>query len=112
MGGVQMFAAFSIIAWVATLSILIFLILKRSDLLRLSDDFQDAGADFIKHSPKKSYASEGDKSPAQGPFEFQEAAYISPKESPAQASESPFASKGEILRTSAASTPSTNTPES
>lgn len=51
--GSQIFAVVMIIAWVASLSFIIFLPLRVLKLLRLSDEFQDKGADAMEHSPKK-----------------------------------------------------------
>jgi Amt family ammonium transporter len=45
-----------IIAWVGTLSLLIFGPLKVMGLLRASDELQDEGMDKMKHSPPKAYA--------------------------------------------------------
>jgi len=53
---VQVIASVAIIAWVAALSVLIFLPLRLMNMLRLSDDFQDAGADVMEHSPRRSYS--------------------------------------------------------
>merc|ERR1712048_223780 len=57
--GTQLFAACLISVWVAALSLAVFIPLKRLGMLRLSDAFQDVGADVMEHSPRKSYASEG-----------------------------------------------------
>merc|ERR1712048_1051119 len=54
----QLFAACLISVWVATLSLAVFIPLKRLGMLRLSDAFQDVGADAMEHSPRKSYTSE------------------------------------------------------
>jgi len=51
----QFVAGILIIAWVALLSIIIMLPLKLLGALRLSDEFQDKGADLMEHSPKKAY---------------------------------------------------------
>jgi len=53
--GTQIVAGIIIIAWVATLSIIIMLPLKLLGALRLSDEFQDKGADLMEHSPSKAY---------------------------------------------------------
>jgi len=58
--GTQLFAAFVIVAWVGGLSFLIFWPLKRLGMLRLGDDFQDAGADEMEHSPRRSYTENPD----------------------------------------------------
>jgi Amt family ammonium transporter len=54
--GVQLFAAVLIIAWTACLSLLLFVPLRFMGMLRLSDGFQDAGADAMEHSPRKPYS--------------------------------------------------------
>jgi Amt family ammonium transporter len=56
--GVELLGGFVIIVWVASLSLLIFVPLKLLGALRLSDDFQNKGADFMEHSPRKAYAQE------------------------------------------------------
>merc|ERR1712232_1456930 len=53
--GTQIVGVLLIIIWVGLLSTGIFLPLKMLDMLRLSDDFQDNGADIMEHSPKKAY---------------------------------------------------------
>jgi len=64
--GVQCFAACLIIIWVATFSLLIFVPLNKMSMLRMSDAFQDAGADVMEHSPRKSYTSEDGILPGEG----------------------------------------------
>jgi len=59
----QLLAAVIIFVWVGGLSTAIFLPLKMVGWLRLSDDFQDKGADEMEHSPRKSYNM--DDAPAQ-----------------------------------------------
>merc|ERR1712048_543408 len=56
--GVQLFCLAMIILWVGFFSVAIFLPLKMMNLLRLSDDFQDKGADQMEHSPAKAYSQE------------------------------------------------------
>merc|ERR1719352_1218687 len=58
--GVQLFGLVMIIAWVGFFSVAIFLPLRVMKLLRLSDDFQDKGADLMEHSPQKAYAGSAD----------------------------------------------------
>jgi Amt family ammonium transporter len=53
----QLVAALAITAWAGGLSTCIFLPLRLAGLLRLSDDFQDKGADVLEHSPRTSYKS-------------------------------------------------------
>jgi Amt family ammonium transporter len=53
--GTQLFAGLMVVAWVGGLSAPLFYALKLANLLRLSDDFQDVGADFKEHSPPKAY---------------------------------------------------------
>jgi len=53
--GTQIACSLIIIAWVASLSVLILFPLKRLGALRLSDGFQDKGADIMEHSPAKAY---------------------------------------------------------
>jgi len=54
--GVQVFGVIMIIIWVGFFSVAVFLPLRLLKVLRLSDDFQDAGADLMEHSPSKAYA--------------------------------------------------------
>merc|ERR1719384_2128848 len=56
--GTQVFATLVIILWVGALSLLIFLPLKHLGALRMGDEFQDKGADFMEHSPPKAYAEQ------------------------------------------------------
>merc|ERR1712014_297468 len=56
--GVQLFGLAMIILWVGTFSCMIFAPMRMAGLLRLSDDFQDAGADLMEHSPSKAYAAQ------------------------------------------------------
>merc|ERR1712072_342816 len=44
-----------IIAWVSATSSAIFYPLKMTNMLRLSDNFQDQGADAMEHTPTKAY---------------------------------------------------------
>lgn len=53
--GTQVFAVFIIILWTSFFCTLVLLPLKLGGLLRLSDSFQDAGADVMEHSPSKAY---------------------------------------------------------
>jgi len=53
----QLFGAMLIVLWSGTLSVLIFLPLRTFGMLRLSDTFQDKGADIMEHSPQKAYAA-------------------------------------------------------
>jgi len=55
---VQVMAVVCIIAWVGLLSTLIFVPLKFANCLRLSDAYQEKGADIMKHSPPKAYIAE------------------------------------------------------
>merc|ERR1712232_1113362 len=57
--GTQFVGALLIIAWVGLLSTGIFLPLKMLNMLRLSDTFQDQGADFMEHTPTKAYVQSG-----------------------------------------------------
>eukprot|EP00928_Gymnodinium_smaydae_P053395 TRINITY_DN3739_c0_g1_i1.p1 TRINITY_DN3739_c0_g1~~TRINITY_DN3739_c0_g1_i1.p1 ORF type:complete len:570 (+),score=110.25 TRINITY_DN3739_c0_g1_i1:33-1712(+) len=54
----QAFAVLVLTAWTAIPCIAIFAFLHRFGMLRLSDGFQDAGADFMEHSPVKAYCME------------------------------------------------------
>jgi len=54
--GVQIVAVLLIALWAGALSCLIFIPLKFLGMLRLSDEFQEAGADLKEHSPPKAYA--------------------------------------------------------
>eukprot|EP00416_Gambierdiscus_australes_P007025 CAMPEP_0171147264 /NCGR_PEP_ID=MMETSP0766_2-20121228/147980_1 /TAXON_ID=439317 /ORGANISM="Gambierdiscus australes, Strain CAWD 149" /LENGTH=499 /DNA_ID=CAMNT_0011611173 /DNA_START=1 /DNA_END=1501 /DNA_ORIENTATION=- len=58
--GVQIVAVLLIALWSGILSALIFVPLKFLGLLRLSDDFQDKGADIMEHSPSKAYSPSKD----------------------------------------------------
>jgi len=58
--GTQIVAILLIGLWSGILSTLIFLPLKFLGLLRLSDNFQDAGADIMEHSPSKAYSPSKD----------------------------------------------------
>jgi len=55
--GIQIFAAFMIMLWVGSLSVAIMLPLRLVGALRHSDEFQDAGADAMEHSPPKAYSN-------------------------------------------------------
>merc|ERR1719221_1438502 len=55
--GVQILAGLVITLWVASLSVMIFMPLRMGGLLRLSDEFQQTGADIMEHSPGKAYVS-------------------------------------------------------
>mmetsp|Transcript_78565 Transcript_78565/g.197416 ORF Transcript_78565/g.197416 Transcript_78565/m.197416 type:complete len:448 (+) Transcript_78565:67-1410(+) len=52
----QLGGGFVIIIWVSAWSLLLLYPLQRFGLLRLSDKFQDKGADIMEHSPAKAYA--------------------------------------------------------
>merc|ERR1712072_721608 len=53
--GTQFVGVLLIIVWVGLLSAGIFLPLKMLNMLRLSDAFQDQGADVMEHTPTKAY---------------------------------------------------------
>eukprot|EP00405_Crypthecodinium_cohnii_P013575 CAMPEP_0206445124 /NCGR_PEP_ID=MMETSP0324_2-20121206/15313_1 /ASSEMBLY_ACC=CAM_ASM_000836 /TAXON_ID=2866 /ORGANISM="Crypthecodinium cohnii, Strain Seligo" /LENGTH=455 /DNA_ID=CAMNT_0053913263 /DNA_START=78 /DNA_END=1445 /DNA_ORIENTATION=+ len=53
---VQLLGLVMIIAWTLAWSVAIFFPLKALGLLRLSDEFQDKGADVMEHSPAKAYS--------------------------------------------------------
>jgi Amt family ammonium transporter len=55
--GVELLGGFVIFLWVAALSLVVFLPLKLAGALRLSDAFQEKGADLMEHSPPKAYVS-------------------------------------------------------
>jgi Amt family ammonium transporter len=55
--GTQLVSGLLIAAWAGMLSAIIFIPLKMAKVLRLSDDFQKAGADVMEHSPPKAYAA-------------------------------------------------------
>jgi len=55
---VQIMGVVCITAWVGLCSECIFLPLKFANALRLSDDYQEKGADIMKHSPPKAYIAE------------------------------------------------------
>jgi len=63
--GVQLFGLLMIILWVGFFSVAIFLPLRVAKLLRLSDDFQDKGADLMEHSPRKAYEAAQEDTQAQ-----------------------------------------------
>jgi Amt family ammonium transporter len=56
--GTQIFAGLAIILWTGALSLLIFLPLRKLGFLRLSDEFQETGADMMEHSPRKAYSDD------------------------------------------------------
>jgi len=58
--GVQIVAVLIIAAWSAGLSLALFIPLKKMNFLRLSDTFQEKGADHMEHSPQKAYEIQGD----------------------------------------------------
>eukprot|EP00929_Paragymnodinium_shiwhaense_P061188 TRINITY_DN3055_c0_g1_i5.p1 TRINITY_DN3055_c0_g1~~TRINITY_DN3055_c0_g1_i5.p1 ORF type:complete len:336 (-),score=77.31 TRINITY_DN3055_c0_g1_i5:452-1408(-) len=53
--GTQIFGVLLIIVFVGAVSSMIFFPLKMAKLLRLSDIFQDEGADIMEHTPTKAY---------------------------------------------------------
>mmetsp|Transcript_44422 Transcript_44422/g.95377 ORF Transcript_44422/g.95377 Transcript_44422/m.95377 type:complete len:455 (-) Transcript_44422:260-1624(-) len=53
--GTQILLVVFIWLWVGVLSTIILVPLKFAGALRLSDDFQDKGADLMEHSPSKAY---------------------------------------------------------
>jgi len=53
--GSQLVAIVVIVAWTGGLSALIFIPLKHFGMLRLSDEFQEQGADAAEHTPQKAY---------------------------------------------------------
>jgi Amt family ammonium transporter len=55
--GVELLGGFVIFLWVAALSLVVFLPLRLANCLRLSDAFQEKGADLMEHSPPKAYVS-------------------------------------------------------
>mmetsp|Transcript_21587 Transcript_21587/g.68195 ORF Transcript_21587/g.68195 Transcript_21587/m.68195 type:complete len:461 (+) Transcript_21587:123-1505(+) len=55
----QLVGGIAIAAWAAVLSAVIMLPLNTLGMLRLSDDFQDEGADSKEHSPSKAYRDQG-----------------------------------------------------
>jgi Amt family ammonium transporter len=55
--GVELLGGFVIFVWVASLSLVVFVPLKFANALRLSDAFQDKGADLMEHSPPKAYVT-------------------------------------------------------
>eukprot|EP00443_Scrippsiella_acuminata_P015445 CAMPEP_0115201290 /NCGR_PEP_ID=MMETSP0270-20121206/17549_1 /TAXON_ID=71861 /ORGANISM="Scrippsiella trochoidea, Strain CCMP3099" /LENGTH=459 /DNA_ID=CAMNT_0002614697 /DNA_START=29 /DNA_END=1408 /DNA_ORIENTATION=- len=60
--GTQLFAGFLITIWTAGLSVMIFLPLRLLGMLRMGDEFQDAGADIMEHSPCKAYNASSESS--------------------------------------------------
>jgi Amt family ammonium transporter len=61
--GVQVMGVSLIILWTGSLSILILLPLRLTGMLRLSDAFQEAGADEMEHYPKGAYEDFSPSSP-------------------------------------------------
>jgi Amt family ammonium transporter len=59
--GTQIVCLGVIAVWVAATSCGIFLPLKAANLLRLSDEFQDQGADAMEHTPTKAYVQSKDQ---------------------------------------------------
>jgi Amt family ammonium transporter len=64
---VQVMGCVVIIAWVAVLSLPLLLGLKFASALRLGDEYQDAGADVMKHSPPKAYTQPDKERAAEEP---------------------------------------------
>jgi len=62
----QFVGALLIALWTVVMSMIVLVPLKIIGFLRLSDDFQDQGADVVEHSPPKAYSGEAQK-PDQGP---------------------------------------------
>jgi len=54
---VQIMGVLMIVLWVGCLSLVILAPLRQVGMLRLSDDFQDDGADVREHSPRTAYKS-------------------------------------------------------
>lgn len=65
--GTQFVGVLLIIVWVGLLSAGIFLPLKMLNMLRLSDAFQDQGADLMEHTPTKAYIQTGSEAPLDNP---------------------------------------------
>jgi Amt family ammonium transporter len=57
--GVQILLCIMVCLWAGTLSTLIFLGLKMTGLLRISDEVEEVGLDAAKHSPAKAYSLTG-----------------------------------------------------
>jgi len=55
--GVQLVGSIAIIAWSGTISLALFVPLRKLGMLRLSDNFQDNGADMMEHTPSKAYTN-------------------------------------------------------
>eukprot|EP00929_Paragymnodinium_shiwhaense_P118184 TRINITY_DN8_c0_g1_i3.p1 TRINITY_DN8_c0_g1~~TRINITY_DN8_c0_g1_i3.p1 ORF type:complete len:373 (+),score=71.34 TRINITY_DN8_c0_g1_i3:769-1887(+) len=53
--GTQIVSVIVIMLWVGGISSAIFFALKTAGMLRLSDEFQDRGADLMEHTPPKAY---------------------------------------------------------
>jgi Amt family ammonium transporter len=62
----QVCAVIQICLWVGILSALVVVPLKFAGMLRASDEYQDVGADVMKHSPPKAYVSSVPGVPSQG----------------------------------------------
>jgi len=62
--GTQIVGIILIMAWVSLMSTAVFLPLKLIGQLRLSDEFQDAGADVMEHSPKSLHLHNHDRGQA------------------------------------------------
>jgi len=62
--GTQVVAAIVIALWVGALSVAIMLPLRLVGALRLSDEFQDKGADIMEHSPSKAYGNKAGETAA------------------------------------------------
>jgi len=54
----QLVGALVMAAWTVTLSLIVLVPLRLVGFLRLSDDFQDKGADAVEHSPGKAYTNQ------------------------------------------------------
>jgi hypothetical protein len=59
--GVQFLGCLCIVLWVGALSLALFVPMKLLKALRLSDEFQDQGADKMEHSPRKAYDYDSQK---------------------------------------------------
>jgi ammonia channel protein AmtB len=57
--GVQIVLVIMVCLWAGTLSTLIFLGLKMTGLLRISEEVEEVGLDAAKHSPSKAYSLPG-----------------------------------------------------
>merc|ERR1711972_786411 len=98
--GTQLIAACLIVVRVSVLSLAVFLPLKYLGMLRLSDAFQDVGADAMEHSPRKSYTSEdaSRKSARSSEIDSSQSKSVTPADSSPPSAQNPASEKPSTSR--------------